>query len=647
MALNIKQATSQQRNRGRKWQVGDKLYLINENYFALLKHMTTRLELAKAQRARYIDVFKYIDKEYYAFLLRDADDQKRQRDNALGRGVKPTDEKLSMMFSQIDEAATYLLSVLAPDDSMYTAMASKDKQQIASAFAKLMNTHAKTFGHFRAYAMFLLTAMKYNFSGFGVHWQERMGNIVTSNSVGMPVITRDVVAMGNQIQAYDPYNILIDPSVAPVDVPESGEYFGVVDITTEFRLRKAEQEGEIFNVSDFVATDGMNYSYRPFYESKPAVRNDFGQNADMKTDWFSVFAYHNEAKESSVGYEIIRGFFWLIPSRFGLGNSNKYEIWEAVLGSDKTILSLKHADNAHGMLPINIAMPYEDNFGWQTKGAAERLVSHQQFGSFIMNTHKRATRKRLYGLTLYDSQRIPAMAQDTVDLEGGKVGFNSNGQDVDVNKLVKQFNDGPDTTNTLENIALLNELMQDILPTRMQQQVAGLDRATQYQAAAVVQSASRRNLRIAKTIDSQAMQRGRRMQMLNIQQKQRQIEILLDGGEVTTIDPKTLRETRIEFDVSDGLKGIDKLALTMNIKEVLNSLLQSQAAQSFDVAAIINYWTSMLGDNTDFRQFKITSPIDNLPAEQRNMAFQLLQQYAAQQEAQPQDGGAGAQSPMM
>lgn len=642
MALHLNQSIKRAQHRGKMWNVNADIRISNDQYFALLAHCTSRLDIGKLARQRYIEIFKNIDREYYSWLKRDADDQKRQRDNQRGIGVKPVDQKLSLIFSQIDEAATYLLSVLAPDAALYSATAPKNQQAVAKAFSTLMNQHAQIFGHFRHYALFLLNAMKYNFSGFGVNWTERVGNSIVNDTAGRPVIKNDVVAAGNEIIAFDPYNLLIDPSINPVDLPEKGEYFGLVDVVTAFRLQKAAIDEGLVNVNYYI-NEGNAFSWKPYYEEKPFVRNDVVDSADMRTDWFSLLAYKPESRESAVGFEITTGFFWLIPSKFGLSKSNNYEIWRIVLGGDKAILHAQHMDNAHGMLPVNIAIPYEDTFGWQSKGGAERLIPHQHFASFVMNTHQRAVRKRLYGLTIYDAQRLPAMGQDDVDLMGGKVPYNSNGQDVDVNKIIRQFNDGPDTTSTLQNVSLVNDLMQDVMPTKMQQQVAGLDRATQYQAAAVVQSANRRNLKIAKIIDAQAMQRGRRMQMLNIQQKQASMQILIEGGEIVDIDPKQFRDTKIEFDIGDGLKGIDRLALVMNIKEVLNSVLQSQqAAAQLDVVGIINYWTSLLGDNTDFSQFKIASPLDQLPADQRNLAFQLLQQYAAQQEAQQQGGGAGA-----
>jgi len=78
----------------------------------------------------------------------------------------------------------------------------------------------------------------------------------------------------------------------------------------------------------------------------------------------------------------------------------------------------------------------------------------------------------------------------------------------------------------------------------------------------------------------------------------------------------------------------------MNIKEILNSVLQSQqAASQLDVVGIIDYWTSLIGDNSDFTQFRIASPLDQLPADQRNLAFQLLQQYMQQQKQNQQKSG--------
>ena len=636
--LNLKNAVARSQSgvRQNSYQITDSIKLSYNDHWALFEYLRKRLDLGLAMRNIYIDTFRYIDREYYTYLRRDAEDNRRQKDNVRGIGVKPVDEKLSLMFAQIDEAVTFLLTVLAPDEAIYSAIAKKDHQAAAKGFAALMNKHAEKFHHYRQLAIFLVNSLKYNMGAYGVHWRKIMGNLIRRSPANALQIVKGILAEGNELVAYDPYNCLFDPSVSPVEVPELGEFFAVVDLVTEFRLRKMYADGEIFNIERQLDSP-MRQVY---YASHPSVRNDYAESTNS-SDWVSILSRTSvDANDAGKGYEFINMYCWIVPNDFKLGKSKEYEIWRFSIMNGSTVVGAEQLDNAHAMLPVNIAMPYEDHFVWQTKGVAERLIPLQRFASFTMNTHQRATRKRLYGLTIYDQDFIPLMNQDSADLVGGKIPATTNGRDVDLRQKIIQFNDAPDTTNTLQNVKEMNSLMQDVLPTQMAQQVASLDRATQYQAAATVQSANRRNLKLGKIINSQAMDRGREMQMYNILQYQAAMEVLAPDGSTISIDPKEFTDAQLEFTIGDGLKGLDRLSLVMNIKEILNSVLQSQqAASQLDVVGIIDYWTSLIGDNSDFTQFRIASPLDQLPADQRNLAFQLLQQYMQQQKQNRQKSG--------
>ena len=187
--------------------------------------------------------------------------------------------------------------------------------------------------------------------------------------------------------------------------------------------------------------------------------------------------------------------------------------------------------------------------------------------------------------------------------------------------------------------------MQKMLPTDITSQVASLERATQYQAAATVQGGHKREHKIAKTMYDQCYTRLRTMMMYNTFQFQETVEIFdNETGEVVEINPADFRDAKIEFAISDGLKGIDRLHVSESLKEVINMMLQSQVAvQQVDVVDIIDYYMNLVGDKTDFKQFKYKSEMDKLPVEQRDMAFQLLQQAMAAQEAATAEGGAPAQ----
>lgn len=614
------------------------LQITDAQYLALQAHLKIRLDIAKTMRDEYAARFQHIDREYYCYMNRDADDRKRQRDNSAGKGVKPVDEKLSMIFAQIDEALTYLLTVLAPDDALYSATAPREQQPAATAFSALMNQHAERFAHYRNYALFLLTALKYNFGGFGVFWQSVIGNVPQATTAGtVTEFIRDVISAGNEIAAFDPYNLLLDPSVNPIDIATKGEFFAYVEAVTEFRLRKMEEDGDLVGVVNKLDKDHISPQFA-YMLPHPVIRVPSGTfNDGMRVvDWVGTLtaAAANATVQPLMGYELVTMHCWLVPAKFGLAKTTTYSQWKFIIFNGTDIVHAEPFDNAHGMLPCNIAMPWEDFFVWQTPAITERLEPYQRFASHVLNAHQRTTRKKLYGLTYFDPTYFPILGTDEADLLGGKVASAPTAPDVDLRRKIGQFTDGPDTTGTLENIRGMNDIMQQILPTNLQQQVAGLDRATQYQAAAMVQSANRRNLKIAKLINTQAMNNGRTQQYYNILQYQQSVDVLMPDGTLQAVDPRQFRNAKLMFTLSDGLKGLDRLSLILNIKEVLNAVLQSQQASAqLDVVGIIDYWTSMMGDHTDFRQFKIASPLDQLPAEQRNLAFQLLQQYVAQQNA--------------
>lgn len=592
----------------------------------LVEHLVAKLKFSKQMRDSQADKFETIDRKIYGYLVLDADDEKRERDNQKGYGVKPTDTVLPLTQVQIDDAITFLIEVLGYDNDLYGAIAPKDKQAIATAFASVMNEHASKFSHLIQLNKFLFDSFKYNFAGLIPEWEQTSGNKI-KNGIGSGVETEyGVVYEGNKLTAVDPYNFFYDVSVKPTELHNEGEFFATADVYSEFKIRKMEADGKIFGIDNFI--DDNNYNIK-YYRVKPIIRADL--NSNNSTSWLSMLSA-DEDSTSAVGIELIKFYIWLQPKKFGLGTSEKQSIYRVTLANGTQVVRIQEMSNAHGLLPIGITMPWEDGFKEDTKSYAEILLPLQTFASAQMNTHQKANRKALYGLTFYNKNVINL--DDNYDPIASKIPVNVP-PDFDMRKAIVQFRDTPDTANTLRDIAMVAELMQQILPTDILKQVAGLERATQYQAASTVQGANRRNLKIAKIINGQAFSIVKHIQMYNILQYQKSMEILTPEGELIEANVQDFRDTKIEFAISEGLKGLDKLSMIMNIKEVLNSVLQSQQAnQQLNVVEIIDYWTSMLGDKTDFSQFKFKSEIDKLTPEQKDLAFQLLQRAM-----QAQQGG--------
>ena len=616
-------------------KLSDSIIITVKQHDALLKYLKERLDFGKPSRDRQADRFAIIDREVSGYIKLDPEDKKRERENLAGRGPFPTDANLPLAISQLQEALTYIMTVIAPDSGMYAAIALAEKQGIAKGFATLMNRNAAKFKHYKNLAKGIFDMLKYNIGGYTIDWVSIFGNMIENSTSGGIEVNKKLVHSGNEILAIDQYNLIYDVSVSPTDLSLKGEFFSVIDVKTPFRLRKMEADGEIFGIKDVInQTMSPEISY---YRIKPIIHIDHSGRAKGDSDWFSILSMTSPSQEHQ-GIELINIVIWLIPNDFSLSKSKDFEIWRFTIGNSVKIVSAIHLNNAHGYLPCAFGMPWDDGFGLQTKSFAEHLTPFQRFASFQMNIHQKAARKKLYGVTIYNKNIIDLGKFDPVasTIPARPTGM----KDFDLRRAFVQFTDAPNTDNTLRDIDAIDALMQKVLPTDMLKQVASLERATQYQAAAVVQGANRRSFLIVKILDDQCFSVIRDIQLFNVFQFQTELEVINESGELITINPADFIEAGVEFDVSDGLKGIDKLIIIEGFKDIIQMILQSQRAnEQIDIVAIIDYWTSILGDKTDFSQFKFKNEFDKLGQQEKQIAFQLLQQVAQEQEAQGGGGG--------
>lgn len=609
--------------------IGDNVTISKENHKKLIKHIKERMQFGDKILDDQVERYGIIDREVAGYIILDPDDKKRERDNVAGRGPKVTDTVIPLTMVQLQEALTYVMSVIAPDSGMYAAIALAEKQDIAKGFANLMNQNAQKFKHYKNIAKGVFDMLKYNFGGYVVEWERVFGNVIEAGtSGGVNIKSNQLVHSGNAVQAIDPYNFRYDISVPYVELPMKGEYFAIVGVTTPFRLRKMEADGQLFN-TDIVIKETVSFE-ESFYNSKPVIHVDHSGKTKTDIDWVKILSA-GIGPETQKGIEISHFYGWIIPTDFGLSSSKEYEIWRFTVGNGKHIMSSTHLNNAHGMLPCALGAPWDDGFELQTKSFAELLNPLQRFASFQLNTHQRASRKKLYGVTIYNKNLINL---DRFDPVAGVFPANPPAMtDFDLRKAFVQFTDAPNTDNTLRDIAATDDLMQKILPTDILRQVSSLERATQYQAAAVVQGANRRNHLITKILDDQCFSVVRDIQLFNVYQFQDVLDVIDENGDLAQVNPSEFIEARIEFDIADGLKGIDKLSIIEGIKDIINMLLQSkQANERIDIVAIIDYFTSLLGDKTDFKQFQFKSEFDKLGIQEKQLAMQLLQQFFQEQE---------------
>ncbi len=574
------------------------------NHEKLLKHVIERLDFGNEVRDEFVLRLQTIDREFSGFVKLSEADKKRERDNLAGKAPKPTDVNLQLAATHIEEAVTFLMSVFAPDSGMFEATARQDKQSVANAFAAVLNRQSSRGRFYREYVKAFANMLKYNLGGWFTYWEKVQGNQLTNTIDGQPNLSRKIIWQGNRIKSIDMYNVIWDIAVHPVDLPYLGEFVAFVEMVREFRVKKMAEDGELFEVHRFTGENMATDNTNRYYKSKPQIRNELGlAGGGGETDWVNVLT-QGGSREVTSGHELVTYYGWLNPREFGLSNDDELQIWRIVVVNQQFIAQTEYMNNAHGMLPVAFASPREDDLGFGQKSYGEMLIPLQRYASFKLNVDQQSQRKSLHGITVFDANTV---ALDNIDESevAGRIRANPTSQDVDLRKKIMQLRDAPDTTGTMRDIASIVDLMQKLLPTDMLRQVADLQRATTYQAAAVVQSANRRNYNIARLINDHAMHTMKFQLMYNLFQYQEPMEMLADDGTVIEVTPSEFRDAGIEYAVGEGLKGIDRLLIADVMKEILTSVLQSQqAAAEIDVVKLLDYYSSLLGDKTDISSFR-------------------------------------------
>ncbi len=614
-------------------QVNEDLFISRANHDKLLKHIKARLDFGNTIRDDLIHRFEGIDKELSGHVVLDQEDKERDRDNKRGKPIKPVDMSLPLTLVQIDEAVTYTMSVVAPDGGMYNAVTDPERQDTAQGLARYMNEQAAEFKHYISVARACRDMYAYNLGGLLVEWKDIEGNSISNNQAGGVNINREIQFSGNDLIPIDPYNFIWDITTDPVKLHTEGEFFATIEPRTKFKIARMVAKGEIYNATRFLQKDKEPSAEVNYYELRPDIQaegsaGDRGNNPRMS--WQDILS-QGQWKEVGDQWEQINYYGWIKPSDFGLSESEQFEIWRVILLTDKFIVKAEPLTNAHEKLPVVIGMPWDDGFGLKTRSFADLLLSLNRFASFQLNIHQRASRKALYGVTFYDADRMPLT--EGADMVAAKIPVRRLGKDGDLRKFVEQFTDVPDTSNTLQDVSAMEDIMQKVLPTDILSNITNLERATLYQAAATVQGSNRRAHKITKTIDDQALSASRSMMLLNVLQFGENIEVMDEEGNISEVDVESIRDKKIRFGISEGLKGIDRLIVTEGYKEIIGMVLQSQFSGEIDILKLIDHWADLIGDKTDFNVFRIKNEFDALTPEQKQQAFALLQQASAEQEA--------------
>lgn len=598
-----------------------------KNHERMVEYVKSRLMLDKTNRDSRVTRYSQIDRDVAAWVRLSEEDKTRKAKHERDGSPQPTETSLPLAWVHLDDMMTYFAQTFSPNRGMFYHTAKPDSTAPAAQLVEVMNSHAVYGSYYRHILRSIFSILKYNRGGIIANWAKDTGPKLIANPDGSASVGTQTIFSGNKISAIDDYNFFCDPSVEIQNLHKDGEWFAVAEMKSHYWLKNKCLEQVYFNCEEALRTDmaGMTQSIE-WYKSPPVEsRLSATYTADVggATNWMQWMT-GVEGGMVNNAFELVTMYIRINPNDFGLipGNKavrdqrNRYEVWRIVLLNGEKIIGCDYMPNIHGFLPAFFGILHDDWMAESTKSVHEIISPLQDFSSFLLNAHVKATRKNIFGTTFYDPtcidyDKIPAGEV------AARVPLKPQGFGKDIRTMVYHDNNMLDTKQTLQDLQGMMDIVNMFFPTQsLPSQIAGIDRAVDSQVAAVQQGANRRQHKGARIIDDTMMRPMRYCLYYNIIQFLTSGDMIADyfNGTSKKINLDALREASVVDLIGQGLKAIDRQQVAQMMQSIIFALIQApQAAQGIDMLEMLDFWTSMMDIDTSMKQFALAPEQQTVP----------------------------------
>lgn len=387
-------------------------------------------------------------------------------------GINLEEITVPVVVSQVDTYVGYLADIFLSGYPLFPVVSTPDSMKEAEAFQSIIEDHAMRGRYARQFLMNFYDGVKYNLTAAEIAWYQQ-------DTYSYPDALESLSGRGgpqpqglsiNQIKRLDPYNLIYDRRVEPVDVPYAGTYAGYVEAIPEIDLKRKllryNTTGFGYN-TNVAFNKGYGAIAAPFaighYKEKPQISNIIArqslQNASL-TDWDAFMLGDKYRRQSRGDYSDMfvhtTLYCRIIPSAVGISgpNSDRPQVWKLCVVNDHYIVHAMRIFTIYDMLPIIIGQPREDGFGIQTNSIGENGIDFQEGASKLFGIRLSSARRAVMDRAIYDPEminsshlnspmpapKIPlrdrsAIAGKTIEQAYKQIPFDSRGTETVINDL--------------------------------------------------------------------------------------------------------------------------------------------------------------------------------------------------------------------
>lgn len=587
------------------------------------------------------DSLAYVDRAYMREMDYTLEQNRARLANNSGDPTKFQNVQVPVVMPQVRAALGYLTNVFLTGYPIFGVVADKNNADAAMQMETIFAENSRTAQWQRHLLMFFLDGLKYNLHALEVIWGKKtVSGVDTDVAAKAGTRPKETIWNGNEVRRLDLYNSFWDTRVLPAELSAKGEYAGYSELLSRTALK--QYLNDLFGYINPTTVDRALAStfgggaaatgWTPFAYYQPLINPmPFINNNVLQFDWM---AWATAARQPG-GVMPNYGNFYIktvqycriVPADFNMEvpGRNTPQIWKLVIINGSVVVQWERVQTANNYLPILMGQPLEDGLGMQTKSFATNVIPMQQVASAMINGFVASKRRLIGDRMLYDPLRVRESDINS-DSPTAKIPVRPAAYGKPLNEAVFPipFRD-EQTASFLQGSELVMRyanMINQQNPAQQGQFVKGNKTLHEYDD--VMGHGNVGNQVIAITIENQVFTPLKDILKLNVLMFQQEAVLYnTQTRQSVTINPTTLRQTAVQFLISDGLVPKDK---EMNGEEWTVAMQTiatvPQLQQQYDFTGIFTYMMQMRG--ADLKQFEY-SPEQR----QYNQALSAWQQAAA------------------
>lgn len=534
--------------------------------------------------------------------------------NRVGDAHKFQDVTVPIVMPQVEAAMSYLTNVFLTGYPIFGVSSNPADEATALMMETIIAENSITAAWVPEIMRFFRDGLKYNLQCLECRWEEKkIWSIETDVSKPNSAAPKAVTWNGNVIKRIDLYNAFWDYRCHPFEIAEKGEFAGYTELFSRSRMKSyindlfgkiSENTAKRALESPIIQFNPISSGIYPFSYFQPII-NPFPMmspaNSMMNFNWMSwALDDRNSSIEYKDAYTKTTVYGRIIPDDFGfkVPGANTPQVWRFVIINGAVVVEAERQSNAHSKIPMFFGQPLSDGLDYQTKSFAQNVVPMQEISSALWSGFIASKRRLVTDRVLYDPSRVRESDINSPN-PSAKIPVKPSAYGKPLGEAVYQFPFRDEQANSFisaarETVNFAN-MINNQNPAQQGQFVPGNKTLAEYNDTMGHGNGS--NQMMAVNIEGQVFTPMKEVIKLNILQFQPDAQIFNSGKQKQVkIDPVTLRQTAVQFKVSDGIIPTDKEMSTDEFQTFLQMLGSSpQIAGGYNIPPLLNYVMQLKG----------------------------------------------------